>query len=230
MQGDNRIWGQDAFNGTILWNYEFPSELRRVNTPRDGSNMCADDSSLFVAMRDRAYRFDGKTGRLLRSFPVISNDAANWGYIANDDGLLFGGSVKPGSEYTKFKGTPYWYDSTGTQDTAKVCSDNLFAIDKQSGRKKWEYRGGKIINTTIAIGDGRVYFVESNSSSIRNEPTSRIDSSSLWSSLRLVALNRQTGAKIWSKSITVNKSPYPVVVLLRPARARGLLRDGPRPE
>ena len=55
VQGDNRIWGQDAFNGTILWNYEFPSELRRVNTPRDGSNMCADDSSLFVAMRDRAY-------------------------------------------------------------------------------------------------------------------------------------------------------------------------------
>ena len=223
VQGDNRIWGQDAFNGTILWNYEFPSELRRVNTPRDGSNMSADDSSLFVAMRDRAYRFDGQTGRLLRSFPVLSSDAANWGYIANDDNLLFGSSVKPGSEYTKFKGTPYWYDSTGTQDTAKVCSDNLFAIDKQSGRKKWEYRGGKIINTTIAIGDGRVYFVESNSSSIRNEPTSRIDSSSLWSSLRLVALNRQTGARIWSKSITVNKSPYPVVFFLTQTRDRLIL-------
>ena len=151
---------------------------------------------------------------------MLSSDAANWGYIANDGNLLFGSSVKPGSEYTKFKGTPYWYDSTGTQDTAKVCSDNLFAIDKQSGRKKWEYRGGKIINTTIAIGDGRVYIVESNSSSIRNEPTSRIDSSSLWSSLRLVALNRQTGAKIWSKSITVNKSPYPVVVLRAPTRDR----------
>jgi hypothetical protein len=179
VQGDNRIWGQDAFNGTILWNYEFPSELRRVNTPRDGSNMCADDSSLFVAMRDRAYRFDGRTGRLLRSFPVISADAANWGYIANDGNLLFGGSIKPGSVYTKFKGTPYWYDSSGTQDTAKVCSDNLFAIDKQTSLKKWEYRGGKIINTTIAIGGGRVYFVESNSSNLRNEPTSRIDSSSL---------------------------------------------------
>ncbi|HIL73062.1 MAG TPA: methyltransferase domain-containing protein, partial [Verrucomicrobia bacterium] len=113
VQGDNRIWGQDAFNGTILWNYEFPSELRRVNTPRDGSNMCADDSSLFVAMRDRAYRFDGQTGRLLRSFPVISANAANWGYIANDGNLLFGGSIKPGSVYTKFKGTPYWYDSSG---------------------------------------------------------------------------------------------------------------------
>ena len=43
VQGDNRIWGQDAFNGTILWNYEFPSELRRVNTTRDGRNMCAAD-------------------------------------------------------------------------------------------------------------------------------------------------------------------------------------------
>ena len=223
VQGDNRIWGQDAFNGTILWNYEFPSELRRVNTPRDGSNMCADDSSLFVAMRDRAYRFDGQTGRLLRSFPVISADAANWGYIANDGDLLFGGSIKPGSVYTKFKGTPYWYDSSGTQDTAKVCSDNLFAIDKQTGVKKWDYRGGKIINTTIAIGSGRVYFVESNSSSIRNEPTSRITSSSLWSSLRLVALNQQTGAKVWSKSITVNKSPYPVVFFLAQSKDRLIL-------
>ena len=154
VQGDNRIWGQDAFNGTILWNYEFPSELRRVNTPRDGSNMCADDSSLFVAMRDRAYRFDGRTGGLLRSFPVIAGGLANWGYIANDGDLLFGSSIKPGSEYTKFKGTPYWYDSTGTQDTAKICSDNLFAIDKRTGGKKWEYRGGKIINSSIAIGGG----------------------------------------------------------------------------
>ena len=223
VQGDNRIWGQDAFNGTILWNYEFPNELRRVNTPRDGSNMCADDSSLFVAMRDRAYRFDGQTGRLIRSFLVINSDTANWGYIANDGALLFGGGTKPGSQYTKYKGTPYWYDSTGTQDTAKVCSENLFAIDKQTGLKKWEYRGGKIINTTIAIGDGRVYFVESNSSSLQNEPTSRIDSSSLWSSLRLVALNQQTGAKAWSKSITVNKSPYPAVFFLAQAKDRLIL-------
>ena len=223
VQGDNRIWGQDAFNGTILWNYEFPSELRRVNTPRDGSNMCADDSSLFVAMRDRAYRFEGQTGRLLNSYSVIGEDKRNWGYIANDGQILFGSTIKLGSEYTKFKGTPYWYDSTGTQDTAKICSDNLFAIDKQSGLKKWEYQGGKIINTTIAIGGGRVYFVEAISSSLRNQPTSRIASSSLWESLRLVALNQQTGAKVWSKSININKSTYPVVFFLAYAKSRLVL-------
>ena len=223
VQGDNRIWGQDAFNGTILWNYEFPSELRRVNTPRDGSNMCADNTSLFVAIRDRAHRFDGLTGRLLRSYSAIGKAAVNWGYIANDGDLLFGSAIKPGSEYTKFKGTPYWYDSTGTQDTAKICSDNLFAIDKLSGLKKWEYRGGKIINTTIAIGGGRVYFVESNSSRIQDEPTSRIASSSLWSSLRLVALNQKNGARVWSRSITVNKSPYPVVFFLTQAKNRLIL-------
>lgn len=223
VQGDNRIWGQDAFNGTILWNYEFPSELRRVNTPRDGSNMCADNMSLFIAMRDLAYRFEGQTGRLLNSYSVIGDDKSNWGYIANDGNLLFGSSIKLGSEYTKFKGTPYWYDSTGTQDTAKVCSDNLFAIDKQSGLKKWEYQGGKIINTTIAIGDGRVYFVESNSSSLRNQPTSRIASNNLWSSLRLVALNQNTGVKIWSQAININKSNYPVVFFLAYAKSRLVL-------
>ena len=69
------------------------------------------------------------------SYPVITKDTANGGFIANDGDLLFGSSIKPGSEYTKFKGTPYWYDSPGTQDTAKICSDNLFAIDKQSCRK-----------------------------------------------------------------------------------------------
>lgn len=223
VQGDNRIWGQDAFNGTILWNYEFPSELRRVNTPRDGSNMCADQSSLFVAMRDRAYRFEGQSGRLLHSYPVIGNEKMNWGYIANDGNLLFGSSIKLGSEYTKFKGTPYWYDSTGTQDTAKICSENLFAIDKNSGLKKWEYQSGKIINTTIAIGDGRVYFVEANSSSLRNQPTSRISSSSLWSNLSLVALNQQTGNKVWSKTININKSSYPVVFFLAYAKNRLVL-------
>lgn len=227
VQGDNRIWAQDAFNGTILWNYEFPNELRRVNTPRDGSNMCADGSSLFVAMRNRAYRFEGQTGHLLQSYPVLENksadDTANWGYIANDGDLLFGSSIKPGSEYTKFKGTPYWYDSKGTQDTAKVCSDNLFAIDKQTGRNRWEYRGGKIINTSIAIGGGRVYFVESNSTRIQNEPTSRIASSSLWQNLRLVALNQNTGNKIWSREINVNKSPYPIVFFLAQTKDRLIL-------
>ena len=45
----------------------------------------------------------------------------------------------------------------------------------------------------------------------------------MWASLRLVALNQQTGAKVWSKSININKSTYPVVFFLAYAKSRLVL-------
>jgi len=36
----------------------------------------------------------------------------------------------------------------------KVCSDNLFAIEKSSGTRAWIYTGGIIINPTITLAGG----------------------------------------------------------------------------
>lgn len=43
-QGNDRVYALDGYNGKIYWELEIPN-LRRVNIPRDGSNMCADQTS-----------------------------------------------------------------------------------------------------------------------------------------------------------------------------------------
>jgi hypothetical protein len=44
-QGYNRIAAMDAYNGSIFWSLEIP-DLRRVNSPHDSANVCADSNSL----------------------------------------------------------------------------------------------------------------------------------------------------------------------------------------
>ena len=51
----------DSYNGFFLWSLEIP-HLRRLNLPRDASNMCADDDSLYLAVKDACWQLDGDTG------------------------------------------------------------------------------------------------------------------------------------------------------------------------
>jgi hypothetical protein len=85
-----------------------------------------------------------------------------------------------------------WYDG---RDSKKVCSDNLFAIEKSSGRHAWTYTRGVIINSTITVADGCVYFIES------RDPAAIASGSrhgrGVWSNQFMVALDIKTGRKRW---------------------------------
>ena len=136
------------------------------------------------------------------SFPVIAGGVANWGYIAND-GDPFSAVVSRPSEYTKFKGTPYWYDSTkytghGQDLQLTTCSPSTSGPAEKNGSTVAE----KLSNSaSLSAADllRRVQLVENPERA--NQPN-RLQQ--LWSSLRLVALNQKNGAKVWSKSITIN--------------------------
>ena len=215
-EGLNRLSAQDAYNGRAYWSLEIP-KLIRVNVPRDTSNLCADEDSLYVAVQDRVWRLDSYSGQLAQHYPLQSpNQGTNhdWGYVAVVTNRLYGSSVKRGSAYTAYSGPAYWYDSTGTESTAKVCSDNIFCLSKATGQPLWTYTNGVIINSTITIGGGRVYFVESRNATARSQTTGRIASTSLWQDLFLVALDAGTGTLLWEQPMTIPVSPYPVVFFL----------------
>jgi len=202
-QGMNRMIALDAYNGAVLWTLEIP-DLRRVNLPRDASNWCADEDSLYVAVDDGCWRLDASTGDRKSVFfvdPSGKSDTYEWGYVARSDGLLYGSKVmKPGS-YKEYWGRAEWYDDASGAGTAKVCSDALFALDKETGTVVWAYVGGAIINTTITISGGRVCFVESRHPDVKASTTGRIISSKLWSDQFLVALDSLTGRKQWEQPI-----------------------------
>jgi outer membrane protein assembly factor BamB len=200
-QGMNRVIALDAYNGAVLWSLEIP-DLRRVNVPRDASNWCADEDSIYAAVGDACWRLDAATGRrrsLYSVSPDGSGETHDWGYVARVGNLLYGSKVKKGSSFTEFWGHAAWYDDPTGPGSGKVCSEGLFALDKETGRPVWTYSNGAIINTTIVVGDDRVWFVECRHPEIKASKTGRIESTRLWSDRFLVALDAGTGRKLWEQ-------------------------------
>ena len=231
-QGLNRIMAMDSYNGAMLWSLEIP-HLRRVNMPRDASNVCGDDDAVYVAVKDDCWRIDGGTG--LRTLTHKLNDPGHdWGCVFRSGDKLYGSAVIEGASFTKYWETAsevgaYHYDAypersyVGYDACAvfKVCSEYIFA-NNAAGNRIWTYEDGVIINSTICFGGGRVYFVESRNYSLKGQPCGEPPSiiqdwtyeNGLWSGndLYMVALNADTGTKLWDKNITTGAGGDPVVV------------------
>ena len=198
-QGLNRIIAQDAYNGAILWSLEIP-DLQRTNMPRDAGNWCADDDYVYAAIKDKCWRLNAHTGELTSVYAVSDGANYDWGYVASAGNKLYGSSTKKGSAYTEFWGGASWYDQRSGYGTYKVCSDNIFAVPKDTGTT-WTYSNGAIINSTITIGGGRVYFVESRHPTVLAQTTGQIGIPQLWNDQYLVALDADSGGLAWQQPI-----------------------------
>jgi len=205
VQGLHRIIALDAYNGAILWSLEMPS-FKRFNIPRDSSNWCADGDYVYAAVKGKCWRLDAATGRLSKVYELIPSQRRNWnydwGYVACSDDKLFGTAVKRGTAFTNFWGGAGWYDATSGGATHKVCSENIFAFAKDSTTKtKWVHQDGVIINSTITIGGGRVYFVECRNDKVKASESRRVGMSELWKDQYLVSLDADNGEKLWEEPI-----------------------------
>ncbi len=206
VQGLRRLVALDAYNGSVLWALEIP-EIERFNLPRDCSNWCADDRSVYAAIRGRCWKIAAATGSIDATFaPVVereTNEMYDWGYVARVGDRLLGSAVRRGSAYTNFWGNANagWYDATHGPATYKVCSESLFALSAADGSERWTYAGGLVINSTITATDDRVFFIESRNDEVRRSEARRVGSSALWKDQFLVALDGGSGERIWSRPI-----------------------------
>ena len=208
VQGNRTLFGLDAYNGAILWAKQIPN-MRRANMPRDGSNMVATDDHLFVAMEDRCVVFDGQTGVRLKDLEIpedVRGKIQDWGFVAAvDNEQLIGSSVNPGAHYLGDDGE--WYETAAQKDIAKVTSNSLFSTNTYTGETQWMYENGVLINSSITIADGRIYFIES-----RNEAASESTSGRLLDEIAkdqyLVALDAATGKKLWEKPFDFSRCRY----------------------
>ena len=92
MQGAEVVMGYDAYNGTKLWKRKIRGAVR-VRVDVDGSNITANDDSVFVAVGDHVLHLHAQTGETLRKFPVPRKEgdkALRWGYIAIEGDVLLG--------------------------------------------------------------------------------------------------------------------------------------------
>lgn len=215
IQGDTTVMAYDAYNGDLLWEITNPGSIRDgLKAAREPGNMAATNDALFVVIEEKCVQFDAATGRIVHEFEVPGTkpkEERQWGYIAVQDGLLFGTSTdrKALTEERKRRGSSV-ADST----------DKIFAFDIQSQKIAWEYAGKHISHVSIAIGDGRVFLIDASLTKEQREDMLNQDKSELAkltgkeqqiaeerikkADLRLaVGLDAKTGKQIFAKPVDV---------------------------
>ncbi len=208
VQGLQRIAAVDQYNGSVLWSLEIP-DLGRFNMPRDCGNWCADPRRVYVAIRDRCWVVDAAAGDVKHHFSlpgegISTNRHRDWGYVAVTGELLIGSAVRQGSSWSSFWGKSGWYDAERGKETQKVCSDELFALDANSGEPRWRYQAGVVINSTITVTGEHAYFLECRNPAVVSHASRRIGGDGLWQQLYLVALNVRTGEKTAERELSIS--------------------------
>ncbi len=191
----------DSYNGTPLWQREVP-HAARFSIGREGGSACVDAERLYMAVQNDCQVFDVESGDILSEF-VVPDPKLDWGFIAQSGELLFGSGQKKGASVTvasygtdRMKGL--WFAS----EAEFAVSELLFALDCKTGKKAWAYGSGKqaIVNSSIAIDDDRVYFVESRQGKILSDSDASVYLRDLTEKEAfLVALDRESGKVVWEK-------------------------------
>jgi outer membrane protein assembly factor BamB len=212
VPGDCIVFAVDAYNGTILWETEIP-DSRRLGVFLDSGSMAVDKQFLYVAAGDKCLGFDVQTGqhRLTYTMPqLIKDEQREWGYNAYSNDILFGSGRRKGASYTE---TSYDADVALWHRNMKlVVSDYVFAMNKNNGKPLWKYKEGLIVNTTITVTNGRMYFVETHSPKALADKVGRMPVKTLFDDgdQFLVALDIQTGNVVFKKKIDVSNFEEPV--------------------
>ncbi len=216
VPGDERVIVLDAYNGARLWDVEIPGS-RRLGVFLDTSNMAVDEERLFVACGDRCATFDVATGAPAGTFRMprlVDGRETHWSYVARAEDLVFGTGCLPAASYTETSreaDAALWYDNMSV-----VTSLCFFAMDlagaswetsppPQPADPRWSYRSGVIINTTITIGNGRVYFIETMSPKALADPMGRMPARTfLEGDSFLTALDAKDGRVIYRKKVDLS--------------------------
>ncbi|MHC4507193.1 MAG: chitobiase/beta-hexosaminidase C-terminal domain-containing protein [Planctomycetota bacterium] len=128
-----------------------------------GGMCCIEDGVVYVRKDDYCLALDLETGRPLAKHtapPRPHGRKGEWGYLAVERGILFGtlsneqhvvrGQHGKGNERVQVPMERHFTESI-----------LLFAMDARTGEVKWSYTAqDSIRNNSIAVGNGRVHFID----------------------------------------------------------------------
>jgi outer membrane protein assembly factor BamB len=177
--GQYSLMAVDAYNGRPLWRRDLP-KVGRFPSNAGGSNVAADEDSVYVAAGNVCLRLDAATGETADTYELplghfgIQGDEAKslvWSYLAvGANGIL------------------------GTMGTVQEGS-YLFLIGK-AGRPQWTYTPtGVVGNNAISMDQRSVYLIERTSPDVIARAKKRGES--VPASWKLVALDAATGKVAW---------------------------------
>lgn len=163
-EGLDSIIAVDAYNGHKLWEYALPGILSAydgdhlMGTSGTGSNYCVSDDSVFVRKGGECLKIDAATGQLVSTFSAPKEKGGKdpvWGYLAQEDGVLFGTIAD--AEHV----TTYRYRPGGDMDQQLTEAKTFFALDAETGDLLWSFDAKHSIrHNAIAIGNKAVVLID----------------------------------------------------------------------
>jgi outer membrane protein assembly factor BamB len=220
IPANERIIAIDAYNGTRLWSLDVPGS-RRVGVPKDSSQMAVAADTVYIVVKGECRGINAVTGKRSVTLKVpATGEKREWGYLAVLGDRAIGTSQRPGASFNEpGLALIIWKDFKPI-----IISTGIFSLDRKSGAKQWHYRNGAILNSGIAIGDGRVYLLEARNEQAKSNSKGRIRVDKFLSGNNfLVALDLKTGRKLWEQPV---KLPYQHGVYLYHAEGK-VLAVGP---
>ena len=215
VQGEDTILAYDAYNGQFLWKHENPKAMRTgVFQNQAPGNLAASHGRLFHFIKDQCLELDAATGKTLtvHRLPKEKDDGKHeWGYLAVHEGRLIGtATVREEVNKSRRRRGLRTLDAT----------DGVFAIDLKTRKHLWLHQGNSISHRTIAIGPGKVFFIDSSITSEERGSILREDKAELANLVgearklaedrakkkdlrRTVALDAATGKPLWSHGVDV---------------------------
>ena len=180
-------------------------------------NLVASDDRIYNVVGKDCWELSAATGELVRNYTIPSPDSdprRDWGYVAYVDGRLYGTST------VRDMLSPEEQARWGGRPTERTATDQIFAYDTLTGVLLWQYQGKNIAHATVAIGDGRVMFIDSSITSEQREALLRKDKSDIrkltgdarkiaeerlkrYDVRQAVALNALTGSQLWAQPVDV---------------------------
>ncbi len=153
------------------------------------------DRGVTIVQGSSALVFDGYHGQILERYstPIADSD---WGFIARDERGLYGTATRRKAAYRGDQGE--WYNDPTPDQASRVLSRVLFAYDDGASTPRWQYHDGALINTTITLHDGKVFFLEARADGLADR-VGRAPHGEL-QNVFLVALDAGTGKTVWERA------------------------------
>jgi len=209
VPGNECVFGVDAYNGTPLWRADLPGS-RRVGIPRDAGSMTLADDLLYVASGSRCIGLDVASGEPRASLeaPRSGTGETLWGYVAVVGEWLYGTVEASGASRTGY-GREVADEQYGFGRPI-ATSRALFCLNRHSGEPRWIYRGGRLPNPAIALGEC-VYLVESRAPGVLQSAEGQWPLETLLASdVHLVALDPATGQVVWDQAIALSEVKHAI--------------------
>lgn len=216
VPADDAVIAVDAFNGARLWETDVPNS-RRIGVMKNSGQMLIEGEDLYIAAEDQCWAIDTATGRrtaVIETPRINGAESCHWGYLNCVGDRLFATGVKPTATFTKtWTGGASYLEG----DFRPVVSgQSVFSVNRHTGETLWTYQKGTVINSAIAIGQGRIYFAESRRPEVVSDDDGRIRIDDFCKGpTMLVALDLATGETVWEQPLDL---PHQHIMFLVAAR------------